>query len=148
MAVEASGSPRAANEGDDETAGSISPRRKDGRYLPGYGPPAWLPGYTETADLRMPAGASVNRGKALFALDCAPCHGVNGAGEGFTFRRTGVPLRNLARPDEYKYGSDEADIYRAVAYGFPRTSMYGFRRSLKPLDMWGIVAYVMSLRTP
>lgn len=134
---------------DDEVTESrspLSPRRKDGRYLPGYEAPSWLAGYAETAELKMPAGASVARGRSLFATSCAPCHGPQGAGDGFSVQLNDTRLRNLARPDEYKYPSDDAGVYRAIAYGFPKTAMYGFRRSLKPLDMWSIAAYVMSLR--
>ena len=57
---------------------------------------------------QQPAGPAARRGEALFASNCAACHGAEGGGD----RSIGAP--NLADPI-WLYGGDEESIRRTIA---------------------------------
>ena len=82
------------------------------------------------------------RGAALFADDCALCHGVRGDGAGV--RRAGFarPPRNLRDP-AWRAQATPRRVFRVIREGVPSSGMPAW-----PLDddaTWDVVAYVLSL---
>jgi len=73
------------------------------------------------------------RGRELFALNCAKCHGAE-AGGGFGPALVGRALR---------HGDSDWAIYRAVASGVPGTAMVGGLIGRR--DIWRVIAYVREL---
>ncbi|MBI2950014.1 MAG: respiratory nitrate reductase subunit gamma [Verrucomicrobia bacterium] len=94
-----------------------------------------------------PPQASVERGRELFQQGCAPCHGLQGRGDGpnvgtlrdFAGRR--LQPRDLANPQAYKVGTQPEQIYLRVAAGTPPT-MPAFQGTFPPQDLWSIVKFV------
>lgn len=74
------------------------------------------------------------RGKELFALRCAKCHGTAAAG-GLAPRLTGNSLR---------HGDSDWAIYHTITRGVPGTAMQG--GLLDRPDVWRVIAYVRDLR--
>ncbi|HEY3997508.1 MAG TPA: cytochrome c [Candidatus Xenobia bacterium] len=77
--------------------------------------------------------ADIAAGKALFAKNCASCHGPNGEGNGPAGMMLDPKPRNY-HTDKFKYGSDDAHIATTVWLGAkhwktaPATSgMAGFK---------------------
>ncbi|MBE7540256.1 MAG: respiratory nitrate reductase subunit gamma [Opitutaceae bacterium] len=91
-----------------------------------------------------PLQASVKRGRELFALMCAACHGASGRGDGPTFvDSAGRPLRprDLTNPEAYKVGTRPEQIYMRIAAGVPPV-MPALHGAFPPEDLWSIVKFV------
>jgi alcohol dehydrogenase (cytochrome c) len=73
------------------------------------------------------------RGKELFALRCAKCHGTAAAG-GLAPQLSGSMLR---------HGDSDWAIYRTVTRGIPGTAMQG--GLLERPDVWRVIAYLHEL---
>ncbi|HKO14984.1 MAG TPA: cytochrome c/FTR1 family iron permease [Gemmatimonadaceae bacterium] len=83
-------------------------------------------------------------GRALFAANCASCHGERGLGDG--------PAAKSLNPRPPAIGSADsmvdrspALLYRIVSVGIAGTPMVGFGSQLSPAQRWDIVSYVLSL---
>ena len=96
-----------------------------------------LVAHVRTISGQQPAGAAARRGAALFATNCAACHGAEGQGD----RNFGAP--NLADPI-WLYGGDPESIRTTIANSrqgvMPR---WGHRLGTAELRM--LAAYVHSL---
>jgi mono/diheme cytochrome c family protein len=83
-------------------------------------------------------------GAAIFATNCAICHGVNGDGRGKRREGMNPPPANLTLPP----WSDPASAGRtflAIRNGVPRTAMPAWSM-LSDREIWNVVAYVLSLK--
>ncbi len=85
-------------------------------------------------------------GRALYAANCATCHGDLGLGDG--------PGARGMRPAPPAIGSADsmsevtpALLYRVISVGIPGTQMPAWGSRLMPQDRWNLVAYLHSLRT-
>ena len=90
-----------------------------------------------------PASRDASRGAALFASECARCHGANGDGNGdeaasFTPR---PPSLRDARAARWSV----EQIYGAVTYGVDGTAMASFRDAYDEAQRWDVAAYVAQL---
>lgn len=124
------------NPGHDETRVSQMPAfGRDGILPPGQIDD--LVAHVRTISGQQPANAAARRGAALFAANCAVCHGPEGRGN----RTVGAP--NLADPI-WLYGGDAESIRTTIANSrqgvMPR---WGHRLSQAELRM--LAAYVHSL---
>ena len=94
----------------------------------------------------VPAEASAEKGRDLFVMACAPCHGESGRGDGPNIDTlvdsAGLPLRprNLAQ-GELKVSDEPEQVYLRLAAGIP-PAMPAFHESLPPVDIWSIVKYL------
>lgn len=86
------------------------------------------------------------RGKALFATDCAPCHGHTGAGDG----PAAATLK--PRPENFLL-SDTANpmspwrAFVSIRWGVYDSMMPAFE-TLTDRDAWSLAFYVLALRQP
>lgn len=94
---------------------------------------------------------SLRRGKRLWSVNCAACHGIYRDG---AFHRavpedtTGLILRNFADPTYWNtsapgyFARSDGYIFNAIHFGFARMPRYGWKLSVK--EHWDIVNYLKS----
>lgn len=83
------------------------------------------------------------KGKGLFAINCASCHGSKGYGDGDKAASLNPKPRNY-HTDAFKYGNTIVAIHNTILKGSPGTSMPSF--ALLPLDeTWAMAHYVLTL---
>lgn len=91
------------------------------------------------------------RGKALFSLHCAACHGASGDGENAATKGLvdiwgfEIEPADLTR-EHYKSGDDLAAHYRTIALGLDGTPMVGFLKVLSEEEIWDLVSYLARVR--
>jgi len=86
--------------------------------------------------------ASVNRGKKVFATQCALCHGEKGDGKGDLAKEMTLTLPDLTQPDSLAKRSD-GELFAIIANGKdPMPSQKG--RMPEP-QVWNLVNYLRSL---
>jgi len=79
--------------------------------------------------------AAVVAGRRVFDAACTACHGAGGAG---TERAPGLDT------GRFVHGSEDFELFQTIQHGVPGTQMPSFA-SLKPEQLWQLVAYVHSL---
>jgi len=85
-----------------------------------------------------PGKESVARGKTLFDINCAMCHGRSSTERGRVGQRLSPPAPVL-EPDLVRTRSD-SHIFKAITFGFGR--MPPFRDKLSPPERWDLVNFV------
>lgn len=83
---------------------------------------------------------SISRGKALFARDCASCHGPDGKAQVDVI----ADATDLTSPKLYKSGTSEGEIYRSIRDGAGET-MPSFQAQIADEDLWHLVNFIRSL---
>lgn len=93
---------------------------------------------------------SLSRGKALYAQQCALCHGPEGKGDGPVSATYKTRPRDLTT-GKYKLKStpdgslpSDADLFRTVTSGVKGTAMRPYA-ALTPADRWALVAHLKTL---
>ncbi len=93
-----------------------------------------------------PGNASV--GRRVYELNCQPCHGRAGDGNGPSAARLQTPPRDF-ETGEFKFRSvlpgmppTDGDLFRTVARGMPGTAMPSWGNRLNRQAIWDVVAYV------
>jgi high-affinity iron transporter len=85
------------------------------------------------------------RGKQIFELDCVPCHGPRGAGDGPRAHDVTPPPAAIGSPATMS-GVSPALIYRVISVGVAGTLMPAWALKFSPDDRWALATYVNSLR--
>lgn len=85
-----------------------------------------------------PTPASLERGRVLFAINCAMCHGHTSPQPGPVGRKFSPPPPGLD-PELVRNRSD-AHIYKAISLGFGR--MPPFKDKLTQLERWELVIFL------
>ncbi len=85
------------------------------------------------------------RGQALFAANCAACHGAMAEGNGPAAK--GLTAQPPALVGTAMREKAPATMYRVVSVGVAGTAMAGWASSFSPDDRWDIVHYLASLRS-
>jgi mono/diheme cytochrome c family protein len=94
--------------------------------------------------------ALVERGRALYAENCAQCHGDTGAGDGFGAPFLVPPPRDLVSA-EYKFRTTSAglptddDLFRIISRGANGTGMPPWHHLLNDEELWSLVEFVKAL---
>jgi mono/diheme cytochrome c family protein len=88
------------------------------------------------------ADADVEKGKQLFATNCATCHGPDGTSQ--TEVGKSVKARNLVA-EPFKKGEKEADVLTTINKGIEGTGMASFGH-LPEGDRKALAKFVVSLR--
>lgn len=86
--------------------------------------------------------ALLERGEQRYKIFCAPCHGLQGDGNGV------IAMRGMKRPPSYHIDrmrqSPTGYYYDVITNGFG--SMYSYSAQIPPRDRWAIIAYVRALQ--
>jgi mono/diheme cytochrome c family protein len=84
----------------------------------------------------------MQRGQERYGIFCAPCHGLQGDGQGM------VAMRGMKHPPSYHQERlrqvPNGYLYDVATYGFG--AMYGYSAQIPPGDRWAIIAYVRALQ--
>lgn len=95
------------------------------------------------AELKSPLAAEdidAKRGKALYTIYCASCHGANGDGQGDLVKNE----KFLGVPDYKTREITEGSIYHTIMYG--KNMMGSHSSQLTEEERWQVTAYVQELR--
>lgn len=91
---------------------------------------------------------SLFRGRELFIKGCAPCHGLQGKGDGQQKMQdsSGYPLkpRDLTS-GLFKGSSSSKDLYDRMIAGIPGTPMPSYQGAFSEEQIWDLVHYVKTL---
>lgn len=93
--------------------------------------------------------ATMKRGQTLFGVYCAPCHGLDGAGQGAVFIRAQKINQSAFTPPSDLHsaeiqGREHGHIYNTIRNGIRNMPAYGSQ--IDTADRWAIVAYVRALQ--
>jgi mono/diheme cytochrome c family protein len=84
----------------------------------------------------------LKRGQERFNIDCSPCHGLDGKGDGI------VAERGFPHPPSYfdarLMAAPASEFYDAITQGYG--AMYSYAARVEPRDRWAIVAYIRALQ--
>jgi mono/diheme cytochrome c family protein len=109
---------------------------------PGYVPPTPMP----TLGPLFPASApDTDRGAAIYAEKCSPCHGVTGLGDGEQGKQLPVTVAAFALP-ETAHKASPASWFTMVSQGNLDRFMPPFT-SLSEQERWDVVSYALTLHT-
>lgn len=100
----------------------------------GAGMGYWLYGPLRPGDPEM--------GKSLYQVNCVPCHGPKGDGNGPNAYFLVPPPRNFTDPDEMVKVNTEEKLIQAVTAGKDGTSMLSWKDILTEQQIRDVVAYV------
>jgi len=94
----------------------------------------------DMAKLRIPTPEMIAKGKQLFLVNCASCHGPEGKGDGERAAELNPKPRNY-HTEKFKFGAAPLQIYNTITNGSPGTSMPAFVL-LPAEDRWALVHFV------
>jgi mono/diheme cytochrome c family protein len=84
----------------------------------------------------------LHRGEDRYKIFCAPCHGLQGNGEGL------IAMRGMKHPPSYHLErlqkAPEGYFFDVTSNGFG--AMYGYSERITPADRWAIIAYIRALQ--
>jgi len=84
----------------------------------------------------------LNRGEDRYRIFCAPCHGLQGDGNGI------ITMRGMKHPPSYHQDqlrqSPNGYYYDVITNGFG--AMLGYSAQVPPRDRWAIIAYIRALQ--
>ncbi|MDA7535766.1 c-type cytochrome [Akkermansiaceae bacterium] len=135
------------NSGDNGVLPVEFSEGRDGYYFTGELDGTYGNGMPEELKLTDEAASTalLGRGKDMFGVHCAICHGDSGDGKGVVshyFGKAGVIVVGLhtfqqgSHPDGY--------IYNVISNG--KGNMGGYKHNLPARDRWAIVAYLRTLQ--
>lgn len=84
------------------------------------------------------------KGKAVFAANCAMCHGDAGKGDGAAGAALTPKPRNFTDKAIMSKKTD-ADLFKVVTKGSPNTGMAPYEKMLSEDDRWNAVAFIRTL---
>jgi mono/diheme cytochrome c family protein len=98
-------------------------------------------------DVPVPQPASITaamltRGQQRFDIDCAPCHGRSGDGEGIIVQR-GFPKPPALFSNDLMHAKAQ-HFYDVITNG--HGVMYSYADRVSPADRWAITAYIRALQ--
>jgi len=86
----------------------------------------------------------LRRGEEVYQINCMPCHGASGNGQGIA-TQFGVPgVANLTIEQFQKPTYPDGRLYHVIAYG--KGNMGGYKHNIPLRDRWAVVAYVRALQ--
>lgn len=90
-----------------------------------------------TVDLQL-----LQRGRERFTINCSPCHGTLGDGNGITKKYGMAVIGNLH--DKRIVQMPDGEIFNTLSYG--KGLMQGYAGQIDLQDRWAVVAYVRALQ--
>jgi mono/diheme cytochrome c family protein len=102
---------------------------------------------TAAADLISPLKGSspsvISRGKGVYLIFCAQCHGYNYDGEG-TVGQSFKPLPTDLRSPQVQSKAD-GELFKSISYGIPGGRQPPLHSTITIDDRWHVIAFVKSL---
>jgi mono/diheme cytochrome c family protein len=86
--------------------------------------------------------ALLQRGKERFEINCAPCHGRLGDGDGIIVQR-GFPHPPTYYSETLRNAPNQL-FYDVITHGYG--VMFSYADRVEPADRWAIVAYIRALQ--
>ena len=86
------------------------------------------------------AAASVVRGAAVYAENCALCHGATGHGDGPAAAR--LPMRPADLTEAHLFAHSAGDLFWWVSHGMDEGVMPGFAGVLNPNQRWDVINFI------
>jgi mono/diheme cytochrome c family protein len=86
--------------------------------------------------------ALLQRGQQRFDINCSPCHGRTGEGNGMIVQR-GFPHPPSYFSDKLLNAPNE-HFYDVITHGYG--VMYSYADRVEPADRWAIIAYIRALQ--
>lgn len=84
----------------------------------------------------------VERGREQYNINCVPCHGLSGYGNGMVWRRGGVPPANF-HTDRLR-SAPSGHFFGVITNGY--RYMYPYGNKITEEDRWAIIAYIRALQ--
>lgn len=102
--------------------------------------------YAALVDPLPPTARTVREGRAIYAENCASCHGPAGRGDGEAGKDLTPPPANLAWLARSRFGRWNAYLYWAIAEGGEPfgTAMPAFKDSLTAEEAWALITYLQA----
>jgi len=94
-------------------------------------------------EAQLTSAAARERGRVLFEVNCALCHGVRGDGHGQRREGLDVPPRDFTAPD-WKRRTSPRHVFFAIREGLAGTPMPAWK-SLSERDAWDLTAFLLSI---
>ncbi len=93
---------------------------------------------------------SVEKGRSIYNVRCAVCHGPSGRGDGPAGKNLKDRWGNPIRPANFTYGLINRgprveDIYLSITLGVDGTPMPSFASTLGEEDRWHLTSYILKL---
>ncbi|MBI1751795.1 MAG: c-type cytochrome [Acidobacteria bacterium] len=98
----------------------------------------------DPATVMTPNAALMTRGKALYAQNCATCHGPEGKGDGAAGKGLNPKPRNFTENAAWKNGTHLESIYKTLDEGIKGSSMVSYNY-LSKRDRMALAHVVQSL---
>ena len=95
--------------------------------------------------INMTQSALIDRGKAVYLIYCAQCHGHNQDGNG-TVGQSFAPLPTDLRSTKVQ-DSPAGVLFKNISYGIPEGRQPPLHATITVDDRWKVVAYIKSLGT-
>lgn len=89
--------------------------------------------------------ALLDKGKAAFNVNCAPCHGEKGDGTGPAAVALNPKPRNFTT-EPLKQGEKPDEVFKSISEGVKGTPMVAFSY-LSEDDRWALAHWVLNLRS-
>lgn len=106
---------------------------------------AYIPGLGAPDNPIVSDDISVERGRVLFSVNCAQCHGPNGEGNGpispFLVNKKPANLTSQATQDK-----NDGTLFLTISTGIPG-AMPALNENLTVRDRWDVVNYLRTLST-
>jgi mono/diheme cytochrome c family protein len=105
--------------------------------------PTLAPVPTEYAGLTNPLGAEAAiDGAQVFHVNCEPCHGPKGHGDGPSGQMLDPKPKNLG---EFQKMAGDDFLFWRISRGSPGTSMVSWKGILTDEQIWQVIAFVRTL---
>jgi putative copper resistance protein D len=86
------------------------------------------------------AAPSVERGMAVYAANCAICHGASGRGDGPA--AAGLPIRPADLTAPHLFAHSEGDLFWWISHGAGHHAMPGFAGNIGANQRWDVINFI------
>ncbi len=87
-----------------------------------------------------PSEQVLARGKHIYTVFCAGCHGVEGDGSGNLYTSGLYPLKPRSLVNDTARNLKDGEIYYSITLGFVSMGPHGSQ--IKPDDRWKLISYI------
>lgn len=91
-----------------------------------------------------PSAEIINKGKSLYDMNCASCHGVNGLGDGVAGAMLNPKPRNFTDMANWTNGNTIEGMYKTLQEGITSRGMASYS-NLPPEDRLAMISYIRTL---